>query len=442
MKKNKQKIFSGDWLEYHPYQNSVSSDLYYLKVSNEVYNAIDQTTENLSDTDFLFLSEAEKKQLSCLLTCYFEDIISQTNIWNTFTRTMQEQYGKWLPFYTTDEYAEEEINEADIRFLCWHYLTQLNEGQIAISPEEPIFKEIAQAVYPIFDREFESAPENTKMQEFLQIGDEANLFEVQNKFFWLGTESYLFSFNSRDLEKELNDVVEVAKEHQMEDHMAEMINMVMTDFSFNNVTEFFQMTAAQWLAKILGEDHVLYEPLMSMTAKKSGYFIFQEQDSMYAQFKHVATGDILHVTNRSLAGYPKDLKSQEVVVYAGFVEWQGEWWFIGDLRGYDAEPELIAEISSREEEVNLFNEPEEENPTVEEQKQEAQQTITELQEENPEEEQLDIHWSLLYNENLTSDFLKEAVFENQYPELKFPGENGADLMKEDFAFVLSYFRRR
>ena len=216
----------------------------------------------------------------------------------------------------------------------------------------------------------------------------------------------------------------------------------MTDFSFNNVTEFFEMTAAQWLAKILGEEHVMYEPLMSMTAKKSGYFIFQEQDSMYAQFKHVATGNILHVTNRSLAGYPKDLKSSDVVVYAGFVEWQGEWWFIGDLRGYDADEELIAEICAREDEVNLFNEEEESQLATEDQIAHANQTLATLREENPEEDELDIHWSLLYDENLSSDFLKEAVFEGRYPELKFPGENGALLMTEDFPFTLSYFRRK
>ncbi|MGL4293403.1 MAG: DUF3843 family protein [Bacteroidales bacterium] len=442
MKKNKQKIFSNDWLAFHPYQNSASSDLYYVKLSNEVCEAIGKTTESISDADFLFLSDEEQKQLSCMLTSYFEDIISGTNLWNTLTRTMQEKYGKWLPYYDTDDYAEEEINEADIRFICWHFLTQLNEGQIAISPEETLFMQIAEAVYPIFDREYETAPENTKLQEFFAIGDEANLFEVQNKFFWLGTESYLLSFNSRDLERELDDVAAVAKENQMEDHLVEMANMVMTDFSFNNITEFFEMTAAQWLANVLGEEHVLYEPLMSMTAKKSGYFIFQEQDSMYAQFKHVATGDILHVTNRSLAGYPKDLKSQEVVVYAGFVEWQGEWWFIGDLRGYDADPELLAEISSREEEVNLFKEETPVMPTTEEQTAEAEQMMAALREEHPEEDELDIHWSLLYDENLTSDFLQESISEDRYPELKFPGENGEKLMKEDFPFTLSYFRRK
>lgn len=443
MKKNKQKIFSADWLEFHPYQNSVQSDLYYLQLCNRVYDAVDKATENISDENYLFLSDQEKKELSCIFTAYFEDIISQSNIWNTFVRVSKEQTGKWLPYYNTEEYAEEEINEVDLQFLGWHFLTQLNQGQIAISPEEPIFAEIARVVYPIFDEEFETAPENEKMKNFFMLNEEeGNLFDVQNRFFWLGTESFLFHFNSRDLERELDDVLEVAKEHQMEDKLPEMVNMVMTDFSFNNVTEFFNMTAAQWLAKVLGEENGLYEPLMSMTLKKSGYFIFQEQDSMYAQFRHVATGEILNVTNRSLVGFPKELKSSDVVVFAGFVEWQGEWWFIGDLRGYDAEDELMAEISSRDEEINLFTEEETFIPSNEEQAEAAQLFLQAAREEHPEEEELDLHWGLLYNEDLTSDYLKESVFSDLYPELRFPGENGYKLMKEDFPFTLSYFRRK
>lgn len=442
MKKNKQKIFSADWLEFHPYKNSANTDLYYVQLCNRVYNAIDHATEQISDENYLFLSDDEKKDLSCILTAYFEDIISQSQIWNTFVKECKEQTGKWLPYFDTTDYAEEEINEVDLRFLCWHFLTQLNQGQIPISPMEPLFAEITNAVYPIFDEAFETAPENEKMREFFELNEEeGNLYDVQSKFFWLGTESYLFHFNSLDLERELDDVLEVAKEHQLEEQLAEMVNMVMTDFSFNNVTEFFRMTSAQWLAKILGEENGLYEPLMTMTLKKSGYFIFQEQDSMYAQFRHVATGEILNVTNRSLVGFPKDLKSTEVMVFAGFVEWQGEWWFIGDLRGYDVSDELIAEISSREEEIDLFKEEEKEVLSTEEQDVLGEEFLTTKRAENPEDEEVDICWGLLYDEELSPEYLTEAVALDKYPGLRFPETDGDKLMKENFSFTLGYFRR-
>ena len=146
----------------------------------------------------------------------------------------------------------------DLRCLIWHTLCQITSGQIPISPEEPFFTTIANAVYPIFDEEYETAPENHKLKEFFTIDEEmTNLNELQPKFFWLDVESYLFCFNSKSLEEEINEVIEIAKENDFEDHIGEMINMVLTDFSYNNKTEFFALTAAKWLAHILGKENGL-----------------------------------------------------------------------------------------------------------------------------------------------------------------------------------------
>ena len=84
MKKKKQVIFSADWLAMHPYRAS-ATDLYYIKLSNRVYDIIEMVLENTPyDNNILLLSEEEKKRLSCTLTAYFEDIISQTNIFGAF----------------------------------------------------------------------------------------------------------------------------------------------------------------------------------------------------------------------------------------------------------------------------------------------------------------------------------------------------------------------
>ncbi len=439
--KKKLQIFSPDWLDIHPYHNTIQSDLYYTKLANRVLDALSKTLQEIEDQHYLALTDDEQKKLSCILTAYFEDIISESNIWNSFTRITQAKTGQWLPFYDTSDYADEEINEADIQLLCWHFYTQINESQIAISPLEPLFKAIAQAIYPIFDEEFESAPANDTLKEFFTLSDDATLFEVQEKFFWLGTESYLFGFNSRDLEKELNEVMVVAEENQMQDHLPEMVNMVMTDFSFNNVTELHRQTAAQWLGHMIGEEHDLYEALINMPAKKSGYFIFQDQDSMYAQFKHVATDEIIQVTNRSLAGYPKDLKSNEVVIYAGFVEWQGEWWFVGDLRGYDAEAELLDEIKARPEEQTLFDITSEETFDTAEMDRLVDSSIESLRQEHPEEDELDLYWSLLFDPEIPSSYLKEAILSDRFPQLTFPDLGGNGLMKNNLDFVLDYFKR-
>ncbi len=439
--KKKQQIFSPDWISLHPYENSANTDYYYIKLANRVYDVIEDTLTSIKDEYYLIMTDRDKKALSCILTAYFEDIISESNMWTTFVELTKNKYNRYLPFFDTEDYAEGEINTDDLKFLCWHFFTQINESQIAIAPTEKLFSKIAERVYEIFDEEYETAPVNEKLRSFFELSDDANLFEAQSKFFWLGTESYLFYFNSRDLEKELNEVSVVAEEQGMQEQLAEMVNMVLTDFSFNNTTELHKLTAPQWLGHIIGEEHELYEPLVNMSLKKSGYFIFQEQDSMYAQFKHVASEEIIQVTNRSLSGYPKDLKSPEVVIYAGFVEWQGEWWFVGDLRGYDVDEELIAEIKSRPEEQSLFAEANEEVIHDAAIAQYIDNTLTTLREEHPEEDELDLYWSLLFDPEIPTQYLKTNILRNNLGQLSFPGEGNEQLLKANIDFVMDYFRR-
>ena len=58
---------------------------------------------------FFDLDKKEIDVLSCFLTSYFEDLISETNIWNSFITTHKRLYNKQLPFYNLDDYFEDEI---------------------------------------------------------------------------------------------------------------------------------------------------------------------------------------------------------------------------------------------------------------------------------------------------------------------------------------------
>ena len=84
MRKKKQVIYSADWLAMHPYKTS-ATDLYYVKLSNRIFDAIETVLDNTPyENDILALTKDEKKRLSCTLAAYFEDIISQTNIFAAF----------------------------------------------------------------------------------------------------------------------------------------------------------------------------------------------------------------------------------------------------------------------------------------------------------------------------------------------------------------------
>ncbi len=95
------RIYIQQWLDFKPYQAQTSTDAYYLKLSNEVKHAITTNTHSLVLQSYL--QPQEMDMLSWFLTAYFEDLISETNLWNSFIKKHQELYNKQLPFYFLDK---------------------------------------------------------------------------------------------------------------------------------------------------------------------------------------------------------------------------------------------------------------------------------------------------------------------------------------------------
>lgn len=445
MTNKKQKIYSKDWMALHPYQGSARTDLYYTTVANKIYAILDDLLENeVPEEDFFYLTEDEKKQLSCTLASYFEDIISQAGIFRAFTKEHKRMYNSPLPFFTCKEYADDEINLEDVQFLIWHYFMQLNYGQIPYSPETPLFALMAEKVMEILDEEYESAPENEKLKEFfiLPEKEQTNLYSLQARFAWLATESYLFQFNGRQMQEEVNDMVETAKENGTEEYLPDMVNVLCNDFAYNLITEFMQHSPAQWLAILLGEDHPAYDALINLSRKYSGYFDFVDEDEYNARFRHIITGEIIEVTKKSMKGFPADMKSDDVSLYAGFVRWQNEWWIMGLVNTYPKSAALTEEIDKRAEEESHIFEEKSELPENEQEiilKDILDDTALEEGEEplTPQE----TAWIALLDDELSVPFMKKAVKENNIPGLSFDGENGTELLHNNLDFILCYIKR-
>ncbi len=97
MAKNK-TVYIGRWLYFHPYDKPKPVDFYYLRLCQELYKILSgKEYKILSDN----LSEEETKQLTCMLTAWFEDIVSETGVWPAFINKHHQMYGKYLPFYST-----------------------------------------------------------------------------------------------------------------------------------------------------------------------------------------------------------------------------------------------------------------------------------------------------------------------------------------------------
>jgi len=324
------KIYLKDWLILKPYQKQAPTDIYYLKVCNKVKQALENS--RLSSILATYLPaktiNEELNMLACFLTSYFEDLISETNLWLAFTEKHLEMYGKPLPFYDTTEYCEGEINQQDISFLMWYFINCVQEENYIEAVNE-IFENTAEKVMDVLDAEWETAPENEVLQAYYYIDEyQENYYAVKQFIEVILFDSYLY-YPDTGLKLAL-------KEQSLEEENAENENFKiyvydnMTNYVHSARTQLLSLSGKEWAAAILGEHHQLSEALLSMSERLTGLFLYKGQDEEYIHIEHIASSKKFAVTKQSME-QAHLLKTVDTIVFMGIVQWKNEWWFSGAM---------------------------------------------------------------------------------------------------------------
>ncbi|OQA62921.1 MAG: hypothetical protein BWY38_03234 [Ignavibacteria bacterium ADurb.Bin266] len=318
----KNQIYINDWLILKPYDKQVPTDFYYLKISNEVKDVISKKELGLNK----FLESKDIVTLSCFLTSYFEDIISETHIWNSFVNIHKRLYGKTLPFYHVDDYYEDEINPQDICFLIWYFLNTFQKDKFVI-PFNSFILYAAEKVYDIFDKHWEYAPENEQLKNYYTINEnEKDYYQVRNLIDNILFNSYLFF---TDVAKDFNDkATALFKTHGKDKNIHSYFNELRDETLHNTHTALLALTGKEWTAEIIGKKHPLHHLILNISQKVNAYFLYKGQDETDIFLEHIATDTPFKLTKKSF-DFAHTLKEINTIVFIGMVKWDGEWWFSG-----------------------------------------------------------------------------------------------------------------
>lgn len=345
MKKQKfTKIYVQDWLALKPYEKQVVSDIYYLKLANKVKELFirEFTVEDDITNDF-FNSDDEFTLLSCFLISYFEDIISGTNIWNTFVKKHKEMYKKELPFYEIDEdYIHGEINHQDIRFLLW-YFTNTMKDEFVTHPFNIMFYLLPIRIMEIFEAEYETAPENEHLKKYYQVNpNNADLYDVRDVIRNILFNTYLFypdTFLTFDIEAR-QIIEEATDEERSEERLLMFLRETELAVFNSKYTQLLNMKGKEWLAALLGEQHPLYNDILNCSERIYGLFFYKGEDDENVFIEHIASGMPFNLTKKSVDfSFPVD--NIDDIVYIGIQQWQNEWWFSGNIVPMPFDADLI-----------------------------------------------------------------------------------------------------
>lgn len=329
------QIYIKDWLTLKPYERQTITDAFYLKVCNKVKNAIVKES-SISE----FLDEEGLTYLSCFLTSYLEDIISETNIWTTFIRLHKNLYNKELPFYPLDQYYEDEVNIQDVSFLVWYFLNTIQEEEFK-GPFNNLVVDTAYYAALVLDHAWENAPENTYLKQFYQIDNEEEDFYVARLLIdRLLFDSYLFNPDTGlKLNRKNNEIIKENKnDHYLLRYLQEHRDITIQ----STHTKLLSLKGKEWIAEILGSNHPLSNDFLNISQKINGFFLYKGQDASNLFLEHIASGKKFELTKKSFDN-ANDLDTVDTILFMGVVRWKDEWWFSGTYIKLDYDLEIVLE---------------------------------------------------------------------------------------------------
>ncbi|MDO4764128.1 MAG: DUF3843 family protein [Flavobacteriaceae bacterium] len=328
---SKNKISLQDWQDIKPYRNTSKTDTYYLEVANQIREQIYKQQLHIPLQDFI--REEGITLFSIFITSYLEDIISGSEVWNSFVKKHKELYSSPLPFYETkNDYIEGEVNIQDVKFLIWYFINSVNKN-ILLNPQDSFVQTLAESLMNILETEYEYAPENDLLKSYYQIEPSENYYEVRRLLENILTRTYLFFPDTGiALLRQEDEIIQRGR------NIETAINDNKDHFIHEMKTALLALSAKEWAILILGENETA-KALSTMSPRIHGSFLLLGQNETHLELEHIASGKKFNLLKSSYAKH-KDLKEKSII-FMGMVEWQGEWWFSGISIASDFNEEVL-----------------------------------------------------------------------------------------------------
>jgi len=343
----KNKININRWLELKPYDTPTPTDHFYLRLCDKIKRVLVKPEFKDLKT---YLNGKGIELMSCFLVSYLEDIVSGTNIWNSFVNKHYNLYNKKLPFFYTNVYRENKINEQDISFLTWYFLNTIQEEKFII-PYNNFITAITSKVVLIFNGFINDAPVNKYLKTFYELDqDESDYYAVRNFIDRILFNTYLLYPDTALKIKYLEEkIIENKSENAMH-----YLQQNRDAFLHNNCTRLLSMKGKEWAVEILGKNHLLYNDILNISQRVEGMFFYKGQDEIYINLEHIASGKKFKLLKSSY-DHVSYFDKTDIILFIGIVQWQGEWWFSGISFQMDFDANLILDQKKSIEARNQVN---------------------------------------------------------------------------------------
>lgn len=328
-------------LMLHPYSRTDSVDYYYAGIANKIYGILcaDEVCKRINDKD-------DVRYISLCLSAWFEDIISNTGIWTTFTAECRRRYGSWLPSYSLDEnYYPDEINREDLLFLLEHHMqVSCADWKVGTDAGHVDLNRLAEKIYAVFDEAYETAPENKRLWRFLHpSGEQAADFKTYcDVLEWFHYKCY---FNIENIEELEQECCELYKSGRIADeNMDIMFYGLHRELMLAGRRNLLSLTSNEWLA-LWAEHNDGQKEWRKAGVSKKAYFLFIAEDEDFFYLRILGSDDgeeFKAVKSLFNLNSIKDRVPCHSVFFCTLLRYGDTWRQLGVLFFYDLTEEIEA----------------------------------------------------------------------------------------------------
>lgn len=176
------------------------TDMYYVGVANKIYPIIRKYLKENSH-----FPAATSKQMAIVLTCYVEDLVAETGVWQAFMSLYRKTYGNSRPFIDPHEetsslpYDDREPSFHAVLFLIWYVANNYTPGTL-LNPNNPGFQMLAMQLMPDLLEAFDLAPDTPSRPQLTRDlpEDTPLFFLVRELCEWLSNRCYLTRIIDRE----------------------------------------------------------------------------------------------------------------------------------------------------------------------------------------------------------------------------------------------------
>ena len=176
-------IAASDIKKRHPRYLTCKTDKQYADLANAIHNLVYDELD--------FMDDQQIKHASISLALYFEDLHSGTHLFETFTKLYKEMFGRYVPFYSSENADSPQAHLDAMKFMLWHSIAAERNGMM-LNPTNKGLANMAERLLNLWNEKKDKIEPNEELADYLFSEEtQENANEVKMVLIWLSLYSFL-----------------------------------------------------------------------------------------------------------------------------------------------------------------------------------------------------------------------------------------------------------